>query len=780
MAILPIPTTRVSDLLATRRITQQVQSDQLDLLRAQTQISTGRRIISPSDDAPASLRAMNLQRILERKLQTQTSLRDSVLFLSEAEKSVNEVSNILNSIKSEALAVDSTLTTEEERLSVVRLIDRAMEQLVNIGNSQFRDRYLFAGSRSQSQPYDYDDTFISYNGNEDHLRSFVDVGFLYETNIPGSEVFGGISEQVLGSVDLNPQVTRDTQVQHLNGGAGISSGAVEIFYVNASNQATSSVVDLSNAATIDDVARYLQSGVPEGSNITVEVTGTGLQLSTATGAEGVFVREVGEGRVAHDLGIRSSTPQSTLTGDDVTPAVLKTTRLEDLLGTKAQTSVTSAGDNNDFFVTATQNGAAAGTDPLNGVTIQFLDGATAGSELATYDDVAGTLTVTIEAGVSTAAQVVDAINAEANGLFSAEVDYRDSTSSTSAGLGVVALSSTAVTAGGSGDVLDQTSGLMVTNGDQSVTVDISTAETVEELLNILNQDDLGLQVEINEAGTGINIRSRLSGADLTIGEVAGGQTATQLGVRTLTGATLLEDFNRGGGVPNGLGQWASSTNEGLEITVNDVANVDNDGTSFFVDLTGAITVDDVINLINNHTDNTSLVTADLAPDGNGIRLTDISGLPNDLTVRSQGTYNAAELLGFVAEGESEARSSTGTLVSEDRHTLETDSVFNTLLRLREALVDENYTAIGREINQIETDLDRVNFARSELGARLQSLETLQYRHEDEEVALRSALSNEIDVDLTEAISDFTARQYALQASLQVAGNMLQMSLLNFI
>ena len=77
---------------------------------------------------------------------------------------------------------------------------------------------------------------------------------------------------------------------------------------------------------------------------------------------------------------------------------------------------------------------------------------------------------------------------------------------------------------------------------------MSTAETVDELLNLFNGAELGLLAEINAAGNGINVRSRLSGADFTIGE-NGGTTATQLGIRTYTGATELADFNRGVGVP---------------------------------------------------------------------------------------------------------------------------------------------------------------------------------------------------------------------------------------
>ena len=94
---------------------------------------------------------------------------------------------------------------------------------------------------------------------------------------------------------------------------------------------------------------------------------------------------------------------------------------------------------------------------------------------------------------------------------------------------------TDVTTGGSGEVLDTASGIILTNGDQSVTLDTSNLETVEQLLNAIEGSGLGLLAEINAAGDGINVRSRLSGADLTIGE-NGGTTATQLGIRTYTGA----------------------------------------------------------------------------------------------------------------------------------------------------------------------------------------------------------------------------------------------------
>ena len=83
--IIPIPTTRVGDLFVRQRLTGQVQRDQLDLFRLQNQISTGQRIQLPSEDAPAALRAINLQRLLDRKGQIRTNLEASNQYLGGAD-----------------------------------------------------------------------------------------------------------------------------------------------------------------------------------------------------------------------------------------------------------------------------------------------------------------------------------------------------------------------------------------------------------------------------------------------------------------------------------------------------------------------------------------------------------------------------------------------------------------------------------------------------------------------------------------------------------------------
>jgi len=175
------------------------------------------------------------------------------------------------------------------------------------------------------------------------------------------------------------------------------------------------------------------------------------------------------------------------------------------------------------------------------------------------------------------------------------------------------------------------------------------------------------------------------------------------------------------------------------------------------------------------------VTARLVGTGNGIELVDASVGGGTLTVAGVEGSQAAEYLGFLPNGPVTTDGSGNQLLtSGDRHTYEVDSIYNTLIRLRSALEAGNSEAIGEAVARLDVDLDRITFARGEIGTRLQSLDVVATRLQDESVQLQSALSNEIDVDLVEAISNLTARQYALQASLKTAGSILNLSILDYI
>ncbi len=313
---------------------------------------------------------------------------------------------------------------------------------------------------------------------------------------------------------------------------------------------------------------------------------------------------------------------------------------------------------------------------------------------------------------------------------------------------------------------DQNSGLQIVNGGATYIIDLSTAETIEDLLNLLNGAGAGLLAEINEEATGIDVRSRLSGVDFAIGE-NGGDTATQLGLRTFTTETKLEDLNFGRGV---------HTEDGVDFSIQ-LTN----GTVLDIDLTTEETIGDVLTLINTVAD--GWLQAQLSQYGNGIELIDQTPGAQPLSVTRAPLSTAAIDLGLIPEGQDSATAPSGqpnTLTGADVHPLETAGLFTALLRLKQGLEADDLRTIQRAVELLDAHVLRMNLARAEVGARQQGLDVLGLRLDTEEIQLREVLSLEHEADLAEVISDLSTRQTAFQATLMSAANIFEMTLWDYL
>ncbi len=127
-SIIPVPVLRSSDPLVYRRLLGQIQSDQLSLLRIQDRVSTGRRIQVPSEDAPAAVRAMGLQRLLEQKNQSAHNLDSTQSYLSASEAAIGGVSDVIIDTRALALSMADNTRTDIERDAAAAEISRAVRR----------------------------------------------------------------------------------------------------------------------------------------------------------------------------------------------------------------------------------------------------------------------------------------------------------------------------------------------------------------------------------------------------------------------------------------------------------------------------------------------------------------------------------------------------------------------------------------------------------------------------------------------------------------------------
>ena len=107
-------------------------------------------------------------------------------------------------------------------------------------------------------------------------------------------------------------------------------------------------------------------------------------------------------------------------------------------------------------------------------------------------------------------------------------------------------------------------------------------------------------------------------------------------------------------------------------------------------------------------------------------------------------------------------------------------MFNTLIRLQQALTTDNQPEIQRTTALLDQDSSRVSLAQSELGVREQTLSSTLTNLQNNSTTLQAQLSQNQDVDLTQAISDLTSRQTAFQAALQTTAIISKLTLLDYL
>ncbi|MCC7422349.1 MAG: hypothetical protein IT428_18885 [Planctomycetaceae bacterium] len=437
---------------------------------------------------------------------------------------------------------------------------------------------------------------------------------------------------------------------------------------------------------------------------------------------------------------------------DLNPALTSATRLSDLLGGRGVPQGTIRVTVDDGVNPAvTQDINLAGSETIGDIQTRFQAAFDPGALTVDVDPLtggglrlsaAGSVQVQDLAG-SNIAQRMGLVGGPTATLVGGDLDPRMSLQTTLSSLN-----------GGLG-LASPTGSFTITNGKKAATIDLTGAVTVEDLFNRIQLADVDVATSINADGNGIAISTRLSGALFSISE-NGGSSASDLGIRTFNGTTLLSDLNRGQGLPTSSGNTLN-----LQLA---------DGTEYSVDVTGMRTVQDVVNAVNglgNPNLQASLNTTD-----NGITITDSTVGTAGFIIEKNAISTALGIDGSLP--------GSGTINGRDVNPQESTGILGILLNLQKALDAGDNAALQTLDPQITRELERLNIVRGDVGSRLSFLDDVDNRLEDQNLLLQSTLSDEFDADPTSTITQLTQTMSVLQSTMQIAGQTQQLSLLNYL
>lgn len=179
--------------------TQNLISNQGELYKLQNQLSTGRKILTPSDDPVASTQALlasQSQAINSEHMNSQDIASSQLAFTDTL---LGSATQTLQSLLSEAVQAGDGAYTDSERTTLAQDFRAQLNSLVDLANSKSANGdYIFGGYRTNNPPFQVVDNatgYAQYNGDNGSLRLQVASTATVAVTENGSDVFIRVTDQ---------------------------------------------------------------------------------------------------------------------------------------------------------------------------------------------------------------------------------------------------------------------------------------------------------------------------------------------------------------------------------------------------------------------------------------------------------------------------------------------------------------------------------------------------------------------------------------------------------
>jgi len=474
------------------------------------------------------------------------------------------------------------------------------------------------------------------------------------------------------------QVAKPTDLNSINGGRGFQRGKIKI----TDRAGNTDQIDLTIALTMQDVIDEINKNSTV--NVTASVSGNHLIITdNNTGATGnLIVADIGSGTTAMDLGIRGNVTQDKIIGNDIL-YVTADTLLSDLNDGNGVRGLTSSLSNDLLFKLG--SGREINVD-LKTTLSEIVGAPDQSNTLRSLNRGAGVrmgaFRITDQNGRSIEIDLAALGENATLGQLKEAIESTATANNMNISVGFGALDHLKITdnsdplfQGDDDSTTERRSHFIIEDidggfaaGDLGIVADVSSKtitgdqvwhmESLGDVINAVNNhwENTGeLVLSFDSGGNGIRVTDNSGLGNLAI-EIPdnGSMAAEDLGLLTPEGLTgteyvgrqliaglntvMLRSLNGGSGSDPDAGNPSRITSGGT------ISLTDRDGHNAQIDLSGAFTVQDIIDAIND-SDNNINISASLNAVGNGIVLTDSSSGSGNMIV-ADVTGELAQKLGI--------------------------------------------------------------------------------------------------------------------------------------
>ncbi|MDR1855187.1 MAG: flagellar hook-associated protein FlgL [Azoarcus sp.] len=181
---------RISTNMIYDRNVSTMQTLWTNLLHANSEVSTGRRVLTPADDPVAAARALDVTRSQSINTQFKTNQDYAGDGLKLLENKLAGVGDILQYVRSSAMQAGDGILTQTELDFIATDMRSQYDSMVALANTQdARGDFLFSGYRSDVMPFQGGFGNVQYMGDQGSRTMQVSATRFMPVSVAGSDVF---------------------------------------------------------------------------------------------------------------------------------------------------------------------------------------------------------------------------------------------------------------------------------------------------------------------------------------------------------------------------------------------------------------------------------------------------------------------------------------------------------------------------------------------------------------------------------------------------------------
>ncbi len=234
---------RVTQAMTADNALYNLQKGRAVLDSLQEKISSGLNVNRPSDDPITARQILDMQDKLDKGTQYLSNITKGNLWLNTASTALTGMSDIISQAKKTAGSITSGSNDQTDLNNVASQLEELKKQIVDLGNTQLGDQYIFAGFRNDTPPFSNADN--NYGGTGDDINLEIGQNSTEAVNITGDKLLKGTGSY--GSVDILKTFDDLITAVKNNDVTGIQAGAANLD--KAADQITNSVSDVAAKMT---------------------------------------------------------------------------------------------------------------------------------------------------------------------------------------------------------------------------------------------------------------------------------------------------------------------------------------------------------------------------------------------------------------------------------------------------------------------------------------------------------------------------------------------------